>query len=252
MRPLGQLLDRIMMPLSVARADLVLAISQSTADQLVEYWSCMEGKVRVITPGVTKLPEPMQLGRWSAPIEAKRFFLFVGTLEPRKNLARLLSAHALGIRSNTYWPPLVIVGGDGWGAGSIGKLVARLGIRDKVLILGRVSDRELATLYANALVLLMPSLYEGFGFPLIESMALGTPAIASNVSSMPEVLGDAGILVDPLSVDSIFHGMAAFIKDGSLSGRLGSRARVQASQFSWDSAADQTLAALLSVATQGR
>ena len=118
------------MPLSVARADLVLANSKSTADQLIECWPCVERKVRTITPGATKLPEPMQLGAWSIPIEAKKFFLFVGTFEPRKNLVRLLSAHALGVRSNIYWPPLVIVGGDGWGTGSLGELAGRLGIRD--------------------------------------------------------------------------------------------------------------------------
>lgn len=251
MHPVGQNLDRIMMPLAVERADRVFAVSQSTASQLTALWPGIAAKVQTITPGVTRLPDPLGIEALRLPIERKRFFIFVGTLEPRKNLERLLNAHAHGVGSHPDWPSLVVAGGKGWGIEPIEYLVARLGVGHKVFVLGRVTDGELATLYANALALTMPSLYEGFGSPLIEAMSFGTPALASNVSSMPEVLGEAGLLVDPLSIDSIFEGMKKLANDDELRNHLASRALSQASKFSWDIAAEQTLRALLAVAHSG-
>jgi glycosyltransferase involved in cell wall biosynthesis len=252
MHPVGQNLDRIMMPLAVERADRVFAVSHSTASQLTALWPGIAAKVQTITPGVTRLPDPLGIEALRLPIERKRFFISVGTLEPRKNLERLLNAHAHGVDSHPDWPSLVVAGGKGWGIEPIEHLVARLGVGHKVFVLGRVTDGELATLYANALALTMPSLYEGFGSPLIEAMSFGTPALASNVSSMPEVLGEAGLLVDPLSIDSIFEGMKKLANDDELRNRLASRALSQASKFSWDIAAEQTLHALLAVAHSGR
>jgi glycosyltransferase involved in cell wall biosynthesis len=249
MHPVGRWLDRTLMPFAVKRADRILAVSKSTAEDLQSHWPGISEKLRTIPLGVSQLPKPQALEALRLPVQSRRFFLFVGTLEPRKNLLRLFEAHARGLASRTDWPPLVIVGGAGWGLAPIEELLDRFGCRHGVCVLGRVSDQELSTLYANALALLMPSLYEGFGLPLAEASRAGTPVVASNVASMPEVVGDGGLLVDPLSVTSIFGAMEAVSSDEKLRELLCQRALEQSQRFSWDVTADQTLDALIGAAT---
>jgi len=133
----------------------------------------------------------------------KPYVLFVGTLEPRKNLRRLLGAWAGLPAALRQSHQLVIAGGKGWGGVDVPQLVQALGLGDTALVLGYVSDAQLAGLYAHARFLAMPSLYEGFGLPLVESMAHGVPVLTANCSAMPEVAGDAGVLVNPLSEPDI-------------------------------------------------
>jgi glycosyltransferase involved in cell wall biosynthesis len=152
----------------------------------------------------------------------ERFALFVGTIEPRKNLGRLLEAHAAA----TPDLPLLVVGPDGWGESG---LAPAPGVRR----LGRVGTAELSTLYDLATALVYPSLLEGFGLPVLEAMAHGTAALTSATTSTAEVAGDTGLLVDPLDVAAIGDALVSVRDDPERWARLGEAARVRAASFSW-------------------
>ncbi len=239
MRPLSRRLERYQMPLAVSTADAVVADSQATADAVIEAFSVDADKLSVVTLGTSMAPK-------AAPDEVlqqlgidRPYFLFVGTLEPRKNLARLLTAYSCLTESSKARALMVVAGGKGWGGVDINEMVTELDLVDHVRILGYVDESTLATLYANAEFLAMPSLYEGFGLPLIEAMAYGTPVLTANNSSMPEVAGDASLLVDALDTDSIERGLDKLITDDSLKARLAGNAKKNASRYDWDESAKQ-------------
>lgn len=241
MRPLSRWLDSKLMPEAVRLADRVIAVSESTARDLLAEIPEAEGKVRVVPLGVSAMSEPKPREALLALGIDGPFFLFVGTLEPRKNLHRLLEAYASlpdNVRNSVQ---LVIAGGKGWGGVDVSSLSSRLAISDRVRIVGYADDVMLSTLYAHALFLAMPSLYEGFGLPLVEAMAMGTPVLTSNCSSMPEVAGDGGLLVDPHDVRSIARGLFSLITDDNLRIRLSGAARMMASHYTWERAAMATL-----------
>jgi len=171
----------------------------------------------------------------------RSFFLFVGTLEPRKNLTRLLQAYDSLPLSIKEKMKLVIVGGKGWGKVNLLDMITQLDLTEHVKVLGRVDDMALATLYANAQFLVMPSLYEGFGLPLVEAMSYGTPVLTANNSSMPEVAGNAGLLVDALDVESIADGLQEMITNNRLRERLAKNAKLNVSRFSWDNSAKKLI-----------
>ena len=241
MRPLSRWLDTKLMPEAVRLADRVIAVSEHTARDILAEIPEAEGKVRVVLSGVSGLSEP-------APPETLRalgidgpFFLFVGTLEPRKNLRRLLEAYASLPDNVRNGVRMAIAGGKGWGGVDVASIAAQFSISDRVHIVGHASDALLSTLYVHALFLAMPSLYEGFGLPLVEAMSRGTPVLTSNCSSMPEVAGDAGLFVDPSDVNSIANGLQALIMDRPLRQRLSGMARITATRYSWEKAATATL-----------
>lgn len=241
MRPLSRWLDKTLMPEAVRIADRVIAVSGHTARDVLAEMPYAEGKVRPIPLGVADLA-PVESGASLTSLGlASRYFLFVGTLEPRKNLARLLEAYAGLPDALKDTALLAIVGGKGWGGVDVMSLADRFGIRERVKVLGYVDDAQLATLYGHALFLAMPSLYEGFGLPLLEAMARGTPVLTSNCASMPEVAGDAGLLVNPQKVSSIRQGLAGMLANDTLRKELAQRARANAQRFSWDRAAEETL-----------
>lgn len=242
MRPVSLFFERRLMPEAVRKADLVMADSLSTARDLIDAFPELEGRVRVVHLGSTPLPMTEskevlpQLGI-SIP-----YFLFVGTLEPRKNLERLLRAYASlpdAVRSRMA---LVIAGGKGWGGVDLSAVIEQLGVSDNVLMLGYVTDQQLSTLYRHASFLAMPALYEGFGLPLVEAMSCGVPVLTSNTSSMPEIAGNAGLLVDPLDEHAIAEGLHTLIDDDARRAALAGRAEEQAAKFSWEKAAKETLA----------
>lgn len=169
------------------------------------------------------------------------YVLTVGTLEPRKNQERLIRAFE-SLPASAGELDLVLVGGKGWRAGSVLRAIEASPARTRIHRLGSVSEGALSTLYANALVLAYPSLYEGFGLPVLEAMARGTPVLTSNVSSLPEVAGDAALLVDPGSVDSIRSGLERLVDDPHLRERLIASGREREVTFSWKRAARETLA----------
>lgn len=228
MQPMNLFVEGLLMPSSLSNADKIIAVSNATKRDLVESLAIIDAKVEVIHEAATRvldLDPPRE-------IEVEYFF-FVGTHEPRKNLDRLLEAFEI-YRSSGGRLQLVIAGDEGWGAGG------HIGEDSGVQSLGYVSDERLNGLMTHATALVFPSLYEGFGLPLLESIQRGVPVITSNVSSMPEVAGDAGLLVDPLDVNSIASGMLE-MGDPAKRNFYAPRCDAQSKKFSWGKSAKSTL-----------
>ena len=250
MRKLNYLLDSRLMPVSVKQADAVICVSHATAADLAAEIPAAAGKIEVIWSGSTLFSEAADdagcdLGEMNIH---QPYVLFVGTIEPRKNLRRLLEAYAMMPENIRQEYLLVIVGGAGWGGDDIVRWSRELKVHDRLCLLGYLSSEKLSTLYRCAAVLAMPSLYEGFGLPLLEAMAVGTPVITSNVSSMPEVVGDAAVLVDPHNVQDISKGLTKLLANSTLRETMAAAGQQRAKSFSWDSAASRTLDLLETVA----
>ena len=241
MRPMSRWLDSILMPEAVRLADRVITVSGHTAEDLLREMPNARGKVFPIPLGTSFLAPAASRESLTSLGLTEPYFLFVGTLEPRKNLTRLLEAFARLPDSLRSRAVLAIAGGKGWGGVDVATIAERFGIGDRVRVLGYVDDSQLATLYTHALFLAMPSLYEGFGLPLLEAMSHGTPVLTSNCASMPEVAGDAGMLVDPCDVDSVAHGLSELLSHDARRNALACLAKPHAASFSWDRAAEDTL-----------
>ena len=171
-------------------------------------------------------------------IHCQRYIVYVGSVEPRKNLARLLDAWKLALRSIPEDISLVVAGGKG---ASLVFADPKLGpVPERVLFTGYVKQEQLPALYGGALALVYPSLYEGFGLPAVEAMACGTPAVVSNTTSLPEVVGPNAVLIDPSSVEAIAAGIHTIVTDEGLRLRLREAGLRWSSQMSWDHAASQT------------
>ncbi|MDB5351970.1 MAG: glycosyl transferase group 1 [Planctomycetota bacterium] len=169
------------------------------------------------------------------PLLRRDYVLYVGSLEPRKNLGRLFSAWAQILRD---CPGVTLVI-----AGTAGRIFSGTGFErlpSRVHLLGRIGDGDLRALYGNAMAFVYPSLYEGFGLPPLEAMACGTPVVVSDAASMPEAVGDAALLVDPLEIDSIAFGLRAVLSDCSLRTDLQRRGLERAREFTWERAAKRT------------
>ena len=231
-------------PRSVRRATHVLADSQTTQDDLIELWGTPAEKITVVYSGVDARFQPIRDRAVLDRVRAKYrlppgpFILSVGTLQPRKNYARLIAAYA----QLTTEAQLVIAGGKGWMFDDIFAQARRLGLKDRVHFPGFIEDEDLPALYSAASVMASVSTYEGFGLPLLEAMACGTPAIASNVSSLPEVIGDAGLQVDPRDVDAIAQALQQMLTLPDLRERSIAAGSERARSFTWDKAACQLLA----------
>jgi glycosyltransferase involved in cell wall biosynthesis len=229
-------------PPSVRRADWVLADSDSTRNDVVELLGVDPDRVRVIYPGVDECFQRVQDTQALTDVRQRyrlpeRFVLSVGTLQPRKNLTRLIEAYAqarldAGVK-------LVIAGGTGWMYEGIFRRVEELKLQGRVCFAGYVADVDLPGLYTLADLFVFPSLYEGFGLPPLEAMACGTPVVTSNVSSLPEVVGDAGLMVDPRDVEALANAMAQVLGDPSMRSAMAQRGLAQARGFTWSRAAEE-------------
>jgi glycosyltransferase involved in cell wall biosynthesis len=244
MRRSTRIIDKWFMNRSVQRADFLISVSHATAASLERWLPSSAQRTRVIYPAAEALPIPGDLALVAPGLKRGHYILFVGTPEPRKNLPRLLEGYALARQQNPNVPALVLAGGNGWGQQPTA-IIDQQALRPFVHSLGKVSDQHLSTLYANALCLALPSLYEGFGLPLVEAMAAGLPIITSNSSSMREVAGPAALLVDPLSATDIANALLRISEDRLLHATLAAVARQQAPRYSWDTAAAATLEVLL-------
>jgi glycosyltransferase involved in cell wall biosynthesis len=229
---------------SVARADHVLADSEATRADLIAHLGTSPEEVEVLYSGVDPRfcpqPEPGETERIRARygLDERPYILSVGTVQPRKNYVRLIQACA-DLKAEAQ---LVIAGGWGW---LYEKIVAEAEKHpNRVRLLGFVDDADLPALYRNAALFVMPSLYEGFGLPVLEAMACGVPAICSDASSLPEVAGDAGLLVDPLDVGGLTAAMARALDDADLRRKMVARGIAQAAQFTWQKSAHQLLTTL--------
>ena len=238
--PGGQWLStKLLVPRSLRRARAVIAVSRSTARDLEELFGVAGERVSVVHHGVGRefRPRPAAEARERLGLP-ERFILFVGTIEPRKNLETLLDAWAM-VRDRL---PLVIAGGWGWRYEGIAARLDRLG--PGVRLLGAVAPTDLPDLYSAATCLAHPAWYEGFGLTPLESMACGTPVVCSNNSSLPEVVGDAAITVDAADSAALAAGLERLCGDTELHLDLRRRGLVRAAEFTWARSADRTWRAL--------
>jgi glycosyltransferase involved in cell wall biosynthesis len=225
---------------SVKRASLILADSQATADDLQRFYAVPSEKIRIVYPGVNAPFDKRDwtiFGKYKLPLT---YFLFIGTLQPRKNIQRIIEAYMMWRRGNPEKNiGLVLAGKEGW-------LFDKAWLEDteNVVVTGYIAEEDKGAVIRQATALLFPSLYEGFGFPVVEAMHLGTPVIASNSSSLPELVGDAGILVNPLSVPEIAISLDLITENDLLRRKLGVKGMLQAKNFNWKNAAEATLTAL--------
>ncbi|RLC86644.1 MAG: glycosyltransferase family 1 protein [Chloroflexi bacterium] len=228
-------------PRSVARANLVLADSAHTRSDIVSLLGVPPDKVQVLYSGVhprfRPQPEPGEAERIRARygLDERPYVLSVGTVQPRKNYVRLIRAFAR-LEPNAQ---LVIAGGQGWLYEDIFAEAEKHG--NCVRVLGFVGEADLPALYRNAALFAFPSLYEGFGLPVLEAMACGVPVVCSHTSSLPEVAGDAALLVDPLDTDGLAKAMARVLEDAELRREMIARGLEQAARFTWERAARQLL-----------
>jgi glycosyltransferase involved in cell wall biosynthesis len=236
---------------AVRRAHAISADSRATQADLVNLLSVPPEKITVIPLGLDAQfrPRPASevaatLARFSLP---RGYVLFVGTFEPRKNVPTLLYAYA---QLRARWqdaPPLVLVGNTGWQFEEVLRLAHELKLDVHLRRLENVPDADLPALYSGAGVCVLPSHYEGFGFPVLEAMGCGTPVIYANVSSLPEVAGQAGLPVDPDDVDALADALHRALTDSSLRADLTQRGLAQAQMFTWDKTVRATLALYESV-----
>ncbi len=236
-----------MIPLATRRADAVIAVSENTKKDAMKFLDLPENKIHVVYEGVdTRLYKPLKQDRQSSLIKEryglrKDFILFVGTLEPRKNIDGVIRAFWQVTKETEGQYNLVVTGTKGWNYQSIFALVQELNLQENVQFTGYVPEEDLPHLFNAATVFVYPSFYEGFGIPPLEAMACGTPVVASNVSSLPEVVGDGGLLVDPYKVDEIAESILRILTHEDLRGELARKGRERAQLFTWQGAAQKTV-----------
>ncbi len=258
-RPWNRLYLSAFTRMTARKADQLIAISKSTALDIEHFFGVPSERINVIYCGVEPEYRPLP------PDEVARFrqerglpermILYLGTIEPRKNLARLLEAYQLMLRA---WPlgkgpapRLVIAGARGWLYEDILARIDDLGLSEDVIMPGYVPGGELPLWYNAAECFVYPSTYEGFGLPVLEAMACGTPVVTSNRSSLPEVVGQAGCTVSPDNVEELTETLVHVLSDGELRARLRQQGLERAALFSWDKAARETMAVYDRVLNRG-
>ncbi len=238
---------------SARHATRVIAISEATRRDLVRYTGISPSKISVIYHGVHARFKPSDQATSQATAAKYNlhgpYLLFVSTIQPRKNLVRLIEAYAQARQHAPNLPPLALGGKPGWLTTQIETRAAELGIADSVRFLGYVADDDLPALLSGATLYLLPSLYEGFGMTVLEAMACGTPVITANVASLPEVAGDAALLIDPLSTAALATAILTLWSSPAQRAELRERGRAWAAQWTWERCARETLAVLEQVGT---
>jgi len=235
----------VAMPLFVRRADALITISESSKRDLVRIYHVPEEKITVIyeaaSPNFGPVPTEHVAevkARYGLP---ERYLLALGTIEPRKNLIRLVEA-LRSLRQKDRALSLVIVGSRGWLYQGFFQHLEKLDVPKAVLLSGYVPDADLPAVISGAAAYVLASFYEGFGLPILEAMACGTPVVCSNTSSMPELGGDAARYFDPYNTESMVAAIANVLEDGNLRAEMRERGLAQAARFSWQRTAKETLA----------
>lgn len=247
----NRLIEKALTGLAVKKTSRILTISEATKDDLMRLFPKSKDKIVVAKLGVDGEYRPivdLEIEKILKKYGLKRgYLLFVGTLEPRKNLINLIKAyHELDekVRSENK---LVIVGKKGWYFEEIFALVEEYGLKKAVIFLGYVPGEDMPAIYNGAKIFVYPSKYEGFGLPVLEAMACGVPVITSNVSSLPEVIGEAGVLVSPDNLDEITNKIEELISDDKKRDEMSRLGLIKAEEFDWK----KTARATLDVLTEG-
>jgi glycosyltransferase involved in cell wall biosynthesis len=238
-------LDRTLIPIVARRADAIVTVSNSARNDILRFLKVPRDKVRVIPGAASSHFRPvtdqatLDKVRRRYGLDAP-YILYVGTIEPRKNLVRLARAFAR-LKKRGLPHKLLIVGQPGWQVGPVYAEVERLGLTRDMIFTGYVPLEDLPPLYTMAESLAFPSLYEGFGLPVIEAMACGTPVVTSRSSSLGEIAGDAALLIDPLSVDELEDALYRLHTDHALRACLYEKGIARAALFTWQTNARATL-----------
>jgi glycosyltransferase involved in cell wall biosynthesis len=227
-------------PYSVGRADHILADSEATRQDLITQYETPPDKISVLYSGVDQRFKPVGDTDTLAAVRSRYeigpgpYILSVGTIQPRKNYPRQIEALKQLDQPDLK---LVIAGGRGWLESPLYDMVRSSGMEDRVKFLGFVADEDLPALYSGARVFVFPSLYEGFGLPVLEAMACDVPVVTSNISSLPEVAGDAALMIDPTDVDALASALYRALNDATERERMIATGRERVAMFSWEKAA---------------
>lgn len=235
-------LAKIVLENAVKKAGRIIVVSQATADDLVQMYPNIAEKIRVIPNGVSEFfrPQPNEIiDAFKKRQGLRQYLLYVGNRKPHKNLGRLLRAYAK-LKTSFSTLQLVIVGKKFNEQDEVTNLIKELKLSD-VVELERVNDDDLLRLYCGAEALVLPSLYEGFGLPPLEAMACGTPVVVSNISSIPEVVGEAGVYVDPYNVREITQSLFRVLTNQNLRQHIREKGLMRAKLFTWEKTMQRTL-----------
>ncbi len=251
-----RVLDRVLVPPAARRAAAILTLSESARHDIVRRLGVPAARVHVVgaaaAPGFRPVTDPAEQARVRARYGLTGpYILYVGTIEPRKNLVRLIQAFAR-LKAAGLPHRLLLVGQPGWKDAPIYAEVARLGLTGQAVFTGYVPEADLPALYTLAEALAFPSIYEGFGLPVIEAMACGTPVLTSRSSSLEEIAADSALLVDPFSVEAIAAGLARLHADPALRADLARRGARRAAAYTWERASAATLAVYAQVGRHAR
>ena len=232
---------------SINKAKRIITISHSSKSDIIKAYAIPSSKINIVYPGIKNLNQGVKNDMQNL----EKYILFVGTLQPRKNIERLIEAFSVLTSENEFSDfKLIIIGKKGWEFEEILKAPKKYNVEKNVSFLQDVTDEELPNYYKNAQLFVLPSLYEGFGLPVLEAMKYGVPVIVSNVSSLPEAGGDAALYVDPLSVSDIADKMKRVLSDESLRSEMVKKGKKQIEKFSWEKSAKETLKILEEVGSE--
>ena len=244
---------RLFMKRVAHTADLIITDSEHSKRDIMQYLKVAQDKIRVIYLGYDQRYQRVQDQRRIADVLARYgirqpYLLFVGVIEPKKNLERLVEAYTLLQKAcpavrHAHRPQdiqLVIAGGEGWFSERLYRKVRNSGLTQQIVFPGFIPDNDLPVLYSGAELFVFPSLYEGFGLPVLEAMSCGVPVVTSNVSSLPEIAGEAGVLVDPHHPEAIVRGIATVLSNRQLQEQMREKGYRQAQKFSWQRTAEAT------------
>jgi glycosyltransferase involved in cell wall biosynthesis len=241
------------LPIMVRRADAIIVPSESIKTEVCEHLGIDDSKITVI-------PEAPRSTFWPVPVAetlavrrrlniGDDFILFVGTIEPRKNLLTLVRAFEVILRNNVAQTQLILVGNEGWMTGDLHGYLGSAEVSERIRLVGYLADDDLRALYSSCRVFVYPSLYEGFGLPLLEAMACGAPVITSNVPAIRETIGDIAVLISPTDVNELAHSIMRVLENPAEREQRSTASKEHASKFSWEKAAAATLNVYRSLST---
>lgn len=227
---------------SLERSDLIVTDSEYVKGEIVRELGYDANRIEVVYPAAVEetaidLPKAYLKEKWGLDTP---YLLYLGTIEPRKNINRLIQAYSKVSRELEQPPKLVLAGGKGWNADDTYRLAAET-LPGQILFTGYLSDEEKKLLYRHAALFTFPSLYEGFGIPVLEAMRYGLPVVCANTSSLTEVAGDSARLVEPTDVNDIAAGILELLCDPARAAQLSQRGKVEAKRFSWDRSAEKLM-----------